>query len=60
MAGYAADVNEYCGRTLFLRVSCARNMLPLSVNKNTKRVSVCFREAGGACIITYGEVFGEL
>ena len=57
MAGYAADVNEYCGRTLFLRVSCARNMLPLT---KTRNACPCVSEAGGACIITYGEVFGEL
>ena len=43
MAGYAADVNEYCGRTLFLRVSCARNMLPLTKTRNA-----CVSEAGGA------------
>ena len=55
MAGYAADVNEYCGRTLFLRVSCAPAE-HAAVNKNTKRV--CFR--GGGRVITYGEVFGEL
>ena len=50
MAGYAADVNEYCGRTLFL--SCARNMLPLTKTRNAR--------CRGGGVITYGEVFGKL
>ena len=52
MAGYAADVNECCGRTLFLRVSRTRAghmllLIPKEEHKKEKRVKNACRRGRG-------------
>ena len=63
MAGYAAGVNEYCGRTLFLHAARARDM-PCAVNKrhaekrHADHIAKCLASSGQTLAFFYGNSLG--